>query len=122
MKNDPGCEWVHRTKSCELAFAQAISLTEELLQGEEDAEEQAGPSTSAAAPQRLARHAPNVVLTEAPAIQLSSVLPATVRSFTCHFPSALSTRQPACYSTVHQRTEHGGSSHASIVYAFLHPQ
>lgn len=84
MKNDPGCEWVHRTKSCELAFAQAISLTEELLQGEEDAEEEAGPSTSAAAPQRLARHAPNVVLTEAPAIQLSSVLPATVRSF--HLP------------------------------------
>ncbi|CAL8468979.1 g8520 [Coccomyxa elongata] len=55
-------------------LSEAISLTEELLQGEG---EDAGPSTSAAA-QRPARPAPNVVLTEAPAIQLSSVLPATV--------------------------------------------
>ncbi|EIE26983.1 hypothetical protein COCSUDRAFT_64747 [Coccomyxa subellipsoidea C-169] len=59
-------------------LSEAISLTEELLQGEDDGDEGAGPSTSAAAAPRPARHAPNVVLTEAPAIQLSSVLPATV--------------------------------------------
>ncbi len=45
--------------------------------------EDAGPSSSAAA-QRPARPAPNVVLTEAPAIQLSSVLPATVCSILFH--------------------------------------
>ena len=60
--------------------AQAIKLTEELLRSEEEA----GPSTSGIAPaegtQPPTRSGPNVVLTEAPVIQLSSVLPATVHA------------------------------------------
>lgn len=61
-----------------IGSVQAIKLTEELLQGDDDVYEEAGPSASSATMAQPAKRAPNVVLTEAPAIQLSSVLPATV--------------------------------------------
>ena len=58
----------------------AISVTEELLQGD-DQDEDALPSSAAAIPaDRPAKQGPKIVLTQAPTIQLSSVLPATVRT------------------------------------------
>lgn len=60
-------------------FLQAISVTEELLQDEVPDDEQLPSSAAAAAPKQPARPGPNIVLTQAPTIQLSSVLPATVR-------------------------------------------
>ena len=64
---------------------QAITVTEELLQGDEQDDEEALPSSSAAAPaaERPVRQGPKIVLTQAPTIQLSSVLPATVREADC---------------------------------------
>ena len=60
---------------------QAIAVTEELLQGDAQDDEEALHSSSAAAPaaERPVRQGPKIVLTQAPTIQLSSVLPATVR-------------------------------------------
>lgn len=59
---------------------QAITVTEELLQGDVQDEEEALPSSAAApAAERPVRQGPKIVLTQAPTIQLSSVLPATVR-------------------------------------------
>ena len=76
-----------------LPALQAISVTEELLQGD-DQDEEALPSSAAAAPaDRPAKQGPKIVLTQAPTIQLSSVLPATVRTLAFSWPHPLSVSQ-----------------------------
>lgn len=58
---------------------QAISVTEELLLGDVPDEDVLPSSSAAAQPvDRPAKQGPKIVLTQAPTIQLSSVLPATV--------------------------------------------
>ena len=74
---------------------QAISVTEELLQDEVPDDEQLPSSAAAAAPKQPARPGPKIVLTQAPTIQLSSVLPATVCPVAAYQDSLLT----ACYCT-----------------------
>ena len=88
---------------CAVPALQAISVTEELLLGDVPDEDLLPSSSAAAQPaDRPAKQGPKIVLTQAPTIQLSSVLPATVRLQNC---SELASSMKQC-SQEHALREH----------------